>query len=74
MKLLSLKELSETLEIEKWRISRWRRKGLIPSVKMGKVHYYNMESVIKVLKGREKLGNLVFSNTGFAHIELSGDE
>jgi len=67
--LLTLKELSEALGIEDWRISRWRRKGIIPSVKMGETHYYNLESVVKTIRGREKLGSLDFRHTGYAKAE-----
>ncbi|RKZ29580.1 hypothetical protein DRQ36_08205 [bacterium] len=69
MKLVTVKELSRLLGIEDWRLSRWRRKGLIPCVRMGKTNYYNLESVKKVLKGREKLGNLPFYKTGFARLD-----
>jgi len=64
--LVTLSELADILEIPSWRISRWRRNGLIPSVKMGRTHYYNVESVTKTLRRREKLGSQNFSDTGYA--------
>jgi len=64
--LVTLRELADILEIPSWRISRWRRKGLIPSVKMGRTHYYNVESVTKTLLKREKLGSQNFADTGYA--------
>jgi len=64
--LVTPAELSKILGLPTWRISRWRSRGLIPSVKMGRTNYYNVDHVIKTLNRREKLGRSYFQDTGYA--------
>ena len=69
VQLVTLKELSEAMGIPTWRLARWRRQGLIPSIQMGRTHYFNVKSVQKTLRRREKLGSMRFMDTGFERKE-----
>ncbi len=69
VQLATLKELSEAMSIPAWRLARWRRQGLIPSIKMGRTHYFNVRSVQKTLRRRERLGSMRFIDTGFGRKE-----
>ena len=66
VQLVTLKELAEVMDIPHWRLARWRRQGLIPSVKMGRTNYFNADSVRRTLQRREKLGSQHFGDTGYA--------
>jgi len=49
-KFIDTQQLLEVLAISPATLNRYKKRGLIPYIKLGNVHRYDLEKVIKVLE------------------------